>query len=831
MSNYSHSNKNEELYLSIPSPDNRKRFTIINEINKQSIVLMISNELKFSPFLGLVINRFQLDSNTRKKIIVKTDCGRRIKTLEGTFNNQILYISISDLIDEDYDEDDKKSVSISPQVEEKEKYLPLFKEQKDNKNLFFKTIIKPIIKGPMENVRVIIGESYPYRCKFLISNPSIRSRVNIYFTEIPNENRELDYSFKVVFANNSRCPKLIVSELEELIRTKINISKTNIRSILFVATQYYRDNSFFYASYSGEKTTELLFPDLKHGQTISENQLLLKIYNEVEQVSKHNNIPESLAKKLLFINSFDTKSLLNNDKESNHSSLISLNPSHRTCQISLIKFNNLMKKSSQDQECSICYCDYSQNEMVELICGHKFCNNCLNFYFKESINNGNGNKMSISCPTTDCQNKCIDEVTIETMVQDSSFSKLNTKNLIRDYIFHVPGSFSCPQRGCGRLLLGITSTSKYAPYVHCYGHNFCIFCKKSGYHWPYSCVNFQHKIVDDLYSYKWILENTTVCPKCEIPVQRTMGCSHITCKCSFEFCYICSSNWREHSICQSAKRNLRVINDIKKKNVGFSDKFLDGFFASKKIKSNDPIILYLINSFFNLLSESSDKSNQSLLEESIILLRNLADMNLKHTSKFDFTVSSCQNMLKKLLRPDITLKLNFGSNYFDLIKTNNIQKVISLSANICMNGVKKSVAKLFVNTQFFDFKQEISNHLNKIIKCNNGTDIELYDPKKIRIFNQHGGQIKNSQEILDGEALFITKSANEQFIEPEIPALTPEEIEKANQDNEEDVKLSYNNTINLFKKLHQKDKRKNDKLKILENEVNQLKLQQQLKID
>lgn len=35
------------------------------------------------------------------------------------------------------------------------------------------------------------------------------------------------------------------------------------------------------------------------------------------------------------------------------------------------------------------------------------------------------------------------------------------------------------------------------------------------------------------------------CPSCKIPVFRTRDCKHITCICSFEFCYLCLGDYSE----------------------------------------------------------------------------------------------------------------------------------------------------------------------------------------------------------------------------------------------------------------------------------------------
>ncbi|XP_022156852.1 probable E3 ubiquitin-protein ligase ARI8 [Momordica charantia] len=39
------------------------------------------------------------------------------------------------------------------------------------------------------------------------------------------------------------------------------------------------------------------------------------------------------------------------------------------------------------------------------------------------------------------------------------------------------------------------------------------------------------------------------CPHCKIYVEKTEGCSHIICMCTFEFCYSCGGGWNSNHAC------------------------------------------------------------------------------------------------------------------------------------------------------------------------------------------------------------------------------------------------------------------------------------------
>lgn len=43
------------------------------------------------------------------------------------------------------------------------------------------------------------------------------------------------------------------------------------------------------------------------------------------------------------------------------------------------------------------------------------------------------------------------------------------------------------------------------------------------------------------------------CENCKFIVERTEGCNHMTCRCGYQFCYICGKKWTgyEHACNQS----------------------------------------------------------------------------------------------------------------------------------------------------------------------------------------------------------------------------------------------------------------------------------------
>ncbi|KAM9956595.1 hypothetical protein ACTFIR_003319 [Dictyostelium discoideum] len=866
-------NKNTEdsLYLMVDNPDNRKRFTVTfnkNENEKETIVIIITATTTFSKFLGLLINKFKLEASSRAHIRVKANGSTRIKSLINTYNNQLIEFSLSELADEDPEDKNQltESQELELQLKEKEEklrliensYLPLYSKREHNKSKFYKKVINKLQSGQGELFKVIVGESYPYRCKVLIQNLGKDSRIWVYFTETLNENENNNnnnnnnnnddnnnnnnnFSFTFDTAIElGRLDKNGIQKKEDIIKILENqykIDKTNIIGAILDIESYYRREFFTTQNFGVLDKCVNLFVDLAKISTVSQNKLIENCYNSIEKVSKHFDIPNSLSKKLLFQSGWDEKKSIGvpSNREQNRSFIRNSNFSHKVNDIAMYKFKLIDESSTQDFECSICYCDYSKSDMVELICGHSFCKRCLSHYFKTSVCDGNGSSSPIVCPSQGCLNKCIDEVTIESLLQPN-MALVFLKNFTKDVIFLTPNTHECPYNNCNRVILGLRGTHKYIPYVACSDHDlFCLFCKKRGMHWPLPCSQSTYDD-HDLFSYRWILANTTICSKCKYPVERNQGCNHMTCiRCHHQFCYSCGSDYPHTSGCMgfgSSKENKIKLffKAVGEKSLSIDSAFLREFFEKDPFANSDPVINHVYKSFITIITGKTYTSKQhlKLLESAIFFLHSHSISTKK--SESDHLLNSCQKAIKRLLRPDVLAeKTSFLSPYYSSQKQGPSE--ISLSATICKNGSKKSLGKLFVNTHFHDFKQEISNLLNKSIP----SDQVEYDSKKIRLFNLYGGQIKSSSDIINNEPIFITTSIHEQFIEPQIPTLTLEEIEEAQKqielENKNNVKILVDQKEKVFTQLKPKNKRINDTLKLRENLENQLKLQEKLKID
>jgi len=75
-------------------------------------------------------------------------------------------------------------------------------------------------------------------------------------------------------------------------------------------------------------------------------------------------------------------------------------------------------------------------------------------------------------------------------------------------------------------------------------------------HVPASCADLEMwraKDTDDEASINFIKATTTACPKCGLALDRTTACNHITCKCTYQFCFVCNEKWGSCSIYSCSK--------------------------------------------------------------------------------------------------------------------------------------------------------------------------------------------------------------------------------------------------------------------------------------
>lgn len=169
-----------------------------------------------------------------------------------------------------------------------------------------------------------------------------------------------------------------------------------------------------------------------------------------------------------------------------------------------------------------------------LPCLHNYCDTCLQVLITQVATDES--KMPPRC----C-NKAIPGVTIKSVLtreQQSAFMKSVVQ-------FNTPweSRIFCPNTACGEF---IPKRGKIDPK-----HPFEVVCRKCRTKACSTCKQAAHPFGQDCPA-DWELDAVLQmgenagwrrCYKCRNLVELTQGCSHITCRCKAQFCYICGAVW------------------------------------------------------------------------------------------------------------------------------------------------------------------------------------------------------------------------------------------------------------------------------------------------
>ena len=124
--------------------------------------------------------------------------------------------------------------------------------------------------------------------------------------------------------------------------------------------------------------------------------------------------------------------------------------------------------------------------------------------------------------------------------------------------------FYCPFTDCSVLLINDNSSLTQ--------HD-CPVCKRSScakcrvpWHSEFSCTEFRKlktkkkgKEYDKMATALAKKNNWKKCPKCKFLVERTYGCTHIRCRCKYDFCYTCGAMWTLNHRCRSSQSLLKRV--------------------------------------------------------------------------------------------------------------------------------------------------------------------------------------------------------------------------------------------------------------------------------
>ncbi|XP_027149027.1 probable E3 ubiquitin-protein ligase RNF217 [Coffea eugenioides] len=216
-----------------------------------------------------------------------------------------------------------------------------------------------------------------------------------------------------------------------------------------------------------------------------------------------------------------------------------------------VKIDNDVDNASQIF-CGICMEAKESWEMFRNdTCDHSFCYECTSQHIVAKIQD---NLKIISCPGADCK-ATLDFNICRLMIPKDVLAKWD------DFLCQslIPNSqkLFCPFRDCSAML--IHDSGEVIKEIKCPAcrRSFCAQCHVP-WHSEFKCKEFQKLNAkkggkdDGLFKLLAKKKSWQKCPSCKMHVEKIEGCIHITCRCSYEFCYRCGSKWTSSHACKKS---------------------------------------------------------------------------------------------------------------------------------------------------------------------------------------------------------------------------------------------------------------------------------------
>lgn len=185
--------------------------------------------------------------------------------------------------------------------------------------------------------------------------------------------------------------------------------------------------------------------------------------------------------------------------------------------------------------CVCCRDEFKNGRTLHTLpCGHKYCDACLRVLTTNAISDES--KMPPKCCTFALPTTTL--VTILLPNEQQTFLKA-----VNQYATPWADRIFCPNSTCSEF---IPRRKRVDPK-----HPFEVICPKCNTKVCSTCKRQAHAIGQDCpadYELDAVLEmgekrGWKRCYKCRNLVELTQGCSHITCRCKAQFCYICGAIW------------------------------------------------------------------------------------------------------------------------------------------------------------------------------------------------------------------------------------------------------------------------------------------------
>ena len=207
--------------------------------------------------------------------------------------------------------------------------------------------------------------------------------------------------------------------------------------------------------------------------------------------------------------------------------------------IDIAKTKFKLKSKEEKKECEVCNEIFTVNEINKLEkCGHSFCLSC--WYDSLSVKIKENKLSSIKCLDYNCEEKIPDYFIVNILKSDKNLLKIYQRYKLELEVLADPNKKLCPYPNCDSYLELKKIHNKDVTCSN--NHTFCFLCLKLPHgNLPCNGSDLDKSVIE-------FAKNNFVkkCPKCQIIIEKNKGCNHITCKCGYQWCWLCNEQYNEN---------------------------------------------------------------------------------------------------------------------------------------------------------------------------------------------------------------------------------------------------------------------------------------------
>ena len=218
--------------------------------------------------------------------------------------------------------------------------------------------------------------------------------------------------------------------------------------------------------------------------------------------------------------------------------------------VPLIKsISSVTNQPVEDDMCAVCLCPIEGISFTPQTCKHTFCMGCIRQNVEVAITNGT---FPVVCP------HCSEEMCLRDLYKLGESCSIDVRKLaeksLNTFVEANPAYSYCSGLRCNGVCIDGDASADYIPCSTCLVEH-CKLCKLNR-HTGETCDEHQQKIFHILQWQREDPKNHKLCPKCNMPIEKTGGCNNVYCSfCHTSICWQCLASFSASDACYNHMAN------------------------------------------------------------------------------------------------------------------------------------------------------------------------------------------------------------------------------------------------------------------------------------